>query len=73
MKTKEIDLDQIKEIEIPQSWKGKALVVLDKDTILIKRVQIPTISEIRKKLKKVKGLISEEEIEQEIQNYRKEK
>ncbi len=74
MTTREIDTRKIGSIKLPKSWKdGKAYIFEDKDTILVKKVQTPNFSQVRDKLKAIKGQITEKEIEQAVQAYRKEK
>jgi len=72
MRTREIDTKKTDFIRLPVSFKnGKAFVVEDNETLLVKKIQAPTISQVREKLRTIKGKISEEEIEREIQAYRR--
>ena len=72
MKTKEINTQQISSIKLPKSFRnGKAFVIQNKDTLTIKKIQTSSLSEIRQKLKLIQGTITEEEIDQEVQRYRK--
>ena len=74
MTTREIDTRKIESIKLPKSWKnGKAYIFEDKDTIIVKKVQTPDFSYVREKLRTIEGQITEEEIEQAVQAYRKEK
>jgi hypothetical protein len=72
MKTKEIDARQIRTIKFPPALRrGKVFVIEGKDLIMFKKMESPALSEVRQKLKSIKGKITETEINQEIQNYRK--
>lgn len=72
MKTREIDTQKIDSIKLPKSLRnGRVFVMEDKDGITIKKIASPPLAEIRRRLKTIKGTISEREINQEIQKYRK--
>lgn len=72
MEVKEINTQKISSIKLPLSLRnGKVFVIKNEDTLTIKKVQTPSLAKIRQKLKAVSGVITEEEIEREIQNYRK--
>ena len=72
MKTKEINTKNITAIKLPSSFKDSRIFISeDKDTIIIKKIQSLTSSEIRQRLKSVGGMITEAEIDQEVQNYRR--
>jgi len=72
MKTKEIDARQINSMLLPKPLrKGKIFVLEGKDSIVFKKIIIPSLAEVRQKLKTIKGKISESVIDREIQNFRK--
>ena len=72
MKTKEITAQLNGFIKLPPALrKGKIFIIEDDDFLTIKKIKSPSLSEIRRKLKTVSSAITEKEIEQEIQNYRK--
>lgn len=74
MKTREIDTTKIDSIKLPDSFKnGRVFVIEDDESLFVKKIRTPDMAYTREKLKVVKGKISEREIEQEVQAYRKSK
>ena len=72
MRTIEIAAQTKGFIKLPPALrKGEIFIIEDDDFLTIKKIKSPSFSEIRRKLKTVSGTITEKEIEQEIQNYRK--
>lgn len=71
MKTKEIDLNLIRTITIPETWQGKAYLISSPDTILVKKIQPISLVELRRRLRMSEIKITEAGIDQEVQNYRK--
>ena len=60
--------------EFQKSWKKENIFITgDKETLTIKKIIKPTLSQLRPRLKQLGNMISQKEIEKEIQSYRKNK
>lgn len=71
MKTKEIDTKKTTSIQLPPSFRNSKIYIVEgKDIVIIKKLQKPALGAVRQRLKALKGVISQAEINKEIQNYR---